>query len=35
MMERRTVLAWDRDYSAGELVEAKLALFAQDNDGTV
>lgn len=31
----RTVVAWDRDYSADELVEAELALFAQDNDGTV
>lgn len=31
----RTVVVWDRDYSAGELVEAELALFAQDNDGNV
>lgn len=31
----RTVVAWDRDYSANELVEAELALFAQDNDGNV
>lgn len=31
----RTVVVWDRDFSAGELVEAELALFAQDNDGTV
>lgn len=31
----RTVVVWDRDYSAGELVERELALFAQDNDGNV
>jgi hypothetical protein len=31
----RTVVAWDRDYSAGELVETELALFAQDDDGNV
>jgi hypothetical protein len=31
----RTVVAWDRDFSAGELVETELALFAQDNDGAV
>jgi hypothetical protein len=31
----RTVVAWDQDYSDGELVEAELAFFAQDNDGTV
>jgi hypothetical protein len=31
----RTVVLWDRDFSAGELVEAELALFAQDDDGTV
>src|SRR5919108_3807916 len=31
----RTVVVWDQDYSAGELVEAELALFAQDDDGNV
>jgi hypothetical protein len=31
----RTVVVWDRDYSAGRLVEAELALFAQDDDGNV
>lgn len=31
----RNVVVWDRDYTAGELVEAELALFAQDNDGNV
>ena len=31
----RTVVVWDRDYSAGRLEEAELALFAQDNDGNV
>jgi hypothetical protein len=31
----RTVVVWDRDFSTGELVESELALFAQDNDGTV
>lgn len=31
----RTVVVWDRDYSAGELVETELALFAQDDDGNV
>ena len=30
-----TVVAWDQDYSAGELVETELAFFAQDNDGNV
>jgi hypothetical protein len=30
-----TVVSWDRDYSAGQLVEAELALFAQDKDGNV
>jgi hypothetical protein len=30
-----TVVVWDRDYSAGQLVEAELALFAQDDDGNV
>jgi hypothetical protein len=31
----RNVVIWERDYSAGELVEAELALFAQDNAGNV
>jgi hypothetical protein len=31
----RTVIMWDRDYSEGELVEAELAFFAQDNGGNV
>jgi hypothetical protein len=31
----RTVVAWDRDYAANELVETELAFFAQDNDGNV
>jgi hypothetical protein len=31
----RTVVVWDRDYTSGELVETELALFAQDDDGTV
>lgn len=31
----RSVVAWDLDFSAGELVEAELAFFAQDNDGNV
>lgn len=31
----RAVVTWDRDYSAEELVEAELAFFAQDKDGTV
>lgn len=31
----RSIVAWDRDYSAGELVEAELAFFAQDNNGNV
>jgi hypothetical protein len=31
----RTVVSWDEDYSDGELVEAELAFFAQDDDGTV
>jgi hypothetical protein len=31
----RTAVVWDRDYSAGELVETELALFAQDDDGNV
>ena len=31
----RTVVVWDRDYSAGDLVEAELAFFAQDDNGNV
>ncbi len=31
----RTVITWDLDYSDGELVEAELAFFAQDTNGTV
>src|SRR3990172_12900232 len=31
----RSVVSWDLDYSTGELVEAELAFFAQDNDGNV
>lgn len=31
----RSRVSWDLDYSAGELVEAELAFFAQDNDGNV
>lgn len=30
-----TVVIWERDFSAGKLVEAELAFFAQDNDGAV
>lgn len=30
-----SVVLWDRDYSAGELVEAEIAFFAQDDDGNV
>src|SRR5215204_6911249 len=30
-----SVVVWERDYSEGELVEAELAFFAQDNDGNV
>lgn len=33
--EVRTVVSWDLDYSDGELVEAELAFYAQDNDGNV
>jgi hypothetical protein len=29
------VVLWDRDYSSGELVEAEIAFFAQDDDGNV
>jgi hypothetical protein len=31
----RSVVVWDRDYSDGTLEETEIALFAQDNDGTV
>jgi len=31
----RTVVTWDLDYSDGELVEAEIAFFAQDSNGTV
>jgi hypothetical protein len=31
----RTVVAWDRDYTQGELVETELAFFAQDDHGNV
>jgi hypothetical protein len=31
----RSVVAWDLDYSDGELVEAELAFYAQDKDGSV
>lgn len=31
----RTVVTWDLDYSDGEVVEAELALYAQDSSGTV
>jgi hypothetical protein len=31
----RNVVVWERDFAAGRLVEAELALFAQDQDGTV
>ncbi|MDX6534899.1 MAG: hypothetical protein QOF68_2643, partial [Gaiellales bacterium] len=30
-----TVVAWDRDYTTGELVEEELVFFAQDNGGNV
>jgi hypothetical protein len=30
-----SVVTWDLDYSDGALVEAELAFFAQDNEGTV
>ncbi len=30
-----TVVAWIADYSDGELVEAEIAFYAQDNDGNV
>ena len=31
----RTVVSWDRDYNADSLVEAELAFYAQDDNGTV
>ena len=31
----RTLVAWDRDYNDGQLVEPELVFFAQDNDGHV
>lgn len=31
----RNVVVWERDYEEGTLVEAELALFAQDRDGNV
>lgn len=31
----RSVVLWDRDFSAGELVESELAFFAQDDSGNV
>ena len=31
----RSIVLWDRDWSAGELVEAELAFFAQDSGGNV
>jgi len=31
----RTVVIWDQDFSADELVETELSFFAQDNDGNV
>jgi len=31
----RTVVLWDRDFSSGELVEAEIAFFAQDDDGNL
>jgi hypothetical protein len=31
----RTVVVWDRDYSAGKLTETELAFFAQADDGNV
>lgn len=30
-----SVVLWDRDFSAGDLVEAEIAFFAQDDDGNV
>ena len=31
----RAVVAWDRDYDDGELIESELAFFAQDTEGNV
>jgi hypothetical protein len=31
----RTIVVWDQDYAAGELVEVEIAFFAQDKEGTV
>jgi hypothetical protein len=31
----RNVVLWDRDYSSGELAEAEIAFFAQDDDSNV
>jgi uncharacterized protein YbaA (DUF1428 family) len=31
----QNIVIWDRDYTDGELVEAELAFFAQDDDGNV
>ena len=31
----RTVVCWDRDYADGELEEAEIVFFAQDNNGNV
>jgi hypothetical protein len=31
----RAGVIWDRDYSAGRLVESELAFFAQDTEGNV
>jgi hypothetical protein len=31
----RAVVAWDRDYDNGELIESELAFFAQDTEGNV
>jgi hypothetical protein len=31
----RTMVSWDQDYNGDELVEAELAFYAQDDDGTV
>jgi len=30
-----SVVTWDQDFSDGQLVEAELAFFAQDNDGNI
>jgi hypothetical protein len=31
----RTLVVWERDYTAGQLGEAEIAFFAQDNAGNV